>query len=126
MLRQGSFAEHFTGCQVIFHTASPFWNKVSDPQTELVDPAVSGTTNVLMAARDAQTVTRVVLTSSVAAVVPQVPKPEDINKVFTEEDWQLDATITNGAYRMSKRMADSIKIFHIFDSIMHGDGGLMD
>lgn len=96
----------FKGCQVIFHTASPFWTKVTDPQKELVDPAVAGTNNVLAAARDAQTVTRVVLTSSVAAVTPQDPNPTDLSKVFTEDDWQLDAQLTNGPYRMSKRMAE--------------------
>lgn len=53
-------------CNVVFHTASPFWTKVLDPQRDLVDPAVAGTKNVMMAARDAKSVTRVVLTSSVA------------------------------------------------------------
>ncbi|KAI9076905.1 hypothetical protein K1719_041121 [Acacia pycnantha] len=35
------------GCEGVFHTASPVFHNVKDPQTELIDPAVKGTLNVL-------------------------------------------------------------------------------
>ena len=36
-----------SGADFVFHTASPFFNDASDPQKELVDPAVNGTRNVM-------------------------------------------------------------------------------
>ena len=86
---------------MVMHTASPFWEHVSDPQKELVDPAVQGTRNVLTSARDAR-VKRVVLTSSVAAVTPTQPQPQHHSKVFSEDDWQQDATLQDATYRLSK------------------------
>lgn len=46
---------------------SPYLTKSDNPQKDLVDPAVNGTTNLLKAvAKSKDTVKRVVLTSSVA------------------------------------------------------------
>ena len=49
------------GCSIVFHTASPFRIGVTDPQKELVDPAVLGTRNVLEEANRTSSVQRVVL-----------------------------------------------------------------
>eukprot|EP01116_Phalansterium_solitarium_P018628 TRINITY_DN5002_c0_g1_i2.p2 TRINITY_DN5002_c0_g1~~TRINITY_DN5002_c0_g1_i2.p2 ORF type:complete len:133 (+),score=37.94 TRINITY_DN5002_c0_g1_i2:116-514(+) len=68
LLKDGSFDEVVKGATVIFHTASPYTYDVTDPQKELVDPAVQGTLNVLRSADKSPSVKRVVLTSSAAAV----------------------------------------------------------
>lgn len=47
LLKEGSYAEAMAGCQVVFHTASPFKLDVEDPQRELIEPALLGTRNVL-------------------------------------------------------------------------------
>ena len=57
---------------------------LEDPQTELVVPAVQGTLNVLAAAK-MYGVRRVVLTSSISALVPNPNWPRD--KVFDESSW---------------------------------------
>ncbi|KAJ7531607.1 hypothetical protein O6H91_14G050700 [Diphasiastrum complanatum] len=70
LLSQGSFDAAMNGCVGVFHTASPFFFKnITDPQTQLIDPAVKGTLNVLKACVSANGVKKVVLTSSTAAVI---------------------------------------------------------
>ena len=55
------------GADFVFHTASPFIREVTDPQKQLIGPAVNGTKNVLSSvAKHKDTIKRVVLTSSFA------------------------------------------------------------
>lgn len=55
------------GADFVFHTASPFFREVTDPQKQLIGPAVNGTKNVLASvAKHKDTIKRVVLTSSFA------------------------------------------------------------
>jgi len=103
LLKDGSFDEAAKGVDVIFHTASPFIPTVDDPQRELVDPALKGTINLLNAAKRSGTVKRVVLTSSVAAVIDN-EKPVDY--IYSEKDWNLRSTVSFEPYRYSKRIAE--------------------
>ncbi|XP_020221960.1 cinnamoyl-CoA reductase 2 [Cajanus cajan] len=58
------------GCSGVFHVASPCTlDDPADPHKDLLEPAVRGTLNVLEAARRSG-VRRVVLTSSISAMVP--------------------------------------------------------
>ncbi len=43
LLQKGSYAEAMKGCELVFHTASPFTNDFKDAQKELIEPAVKGT-----------------------------------------------------------------------------------
>jgi nucleoside-diphosphate-sugar epimerase len=57
------------GCDYVLHTASPFpMGQVSDPD-QIIKPAVEGTMSVMRACADSGSVKRVVLTSSVAAIM---------------------------------------------------------
>jgi hypothetical protein len=40
LLQPGSFDRAFDGCSYVFHTASPFFIDATDPQAELIEPAV--------------------------------------------------------------------------------------
>jgi len=107
---QEVFEKAMEGCEYVIHTASPFKNVVEDPQRDLIDPALQGTTKVVSAAIKAG-VKRCVVTSSVAAVGPGMewiddPSKADKDKVFTEEDWNSTSTLENGAYRLSKYLAE--------------------
>ena len=64
----GSYGKAMKGCATVFHTASPFILKFTNAQTDLIEPALAGTENVLASVNTTPSVDRVVLTSSVAAI----------------------------------------------------------
>lgn len=77
----------------VFHVASPCTlEDPIDPQAELMDPALKGTLNVLAAAKKFG-LRRVVLTSSISAMVPNPGWPS--GRVFDESSWtDLDYCIS--------------------------------
>jgi len=116
LLEEGSFDSAVEGCHAVFHTASPFFDDAKDPQvcfdcssiysfvflygcviicfyfyvfqTELLDPALKGTLNVLKSCVNSPTLKRVVVTSSIAAVsFNDRPKNPD---VVVDETWYSD------------------------------------
>ncbi|KAJ6781612.1 hypothetical protein PWT90_04414 [Aphanocladium album] len=104
-------AQHGANLAAVLHTASPFHYNFTDAQTELIDPAVNGTTGILRAIqKHAPHVRRVVVTSSFAAIVDGA-KIFDHAAVFTEASWNPN-TIDNAAdskiaaYRVSKTLAE--------------------
>ncbi|MDJ0842043.1 MAG: NAD-dependent epimerase/dehydratase family protein [Acidobacteriota bacterium] len=107
LLEEGSYAEAMTGCELVFHTASPFKVNVKDPRRELVDPAKLGTRNVLEEANRTPSVKRVVLTSSCAAIYGD---NADLQKtpdgVFTEEIWNTSSSLAHNPYSYSKTVAE--------------------
>ena len=98
----GSFEAAVRGCAVVFHTASPYVIQVDNPQRDLVDPAVNGTLDVLRACAKAGGVSRVVLTSSMAAVTDE----PDSSQILTEADWNEKSTLQRNPYYLSKTMAE--------------------
>uniref|UniRef100_A0A2N9IEH3 cinnamoyl-CoA reductase n=1 Tax=Fagus sylvatica TaxID=28930 RepID=A0A2N9IEH3_FAGSY len=68
------------GCDGVFHTASP----VTDDPEQMVEPAVNGTKNVIIAAAEAK-VRRVVFTSSIGAVYMDPNRGPDV--VVDESCW---------------------------------------
>ncbi|KAK2993821.1 hypothetical protein RJ640_027699 [Escallonia rubra] len=107
LLEEGSFDAEISGCDGVFHTASPFFYAAADPQAELIDPAVNGTLNVLGACAKAPSVKRVVVTSSVAAVaINRRPKTAD---VVVDETWWSDPDFSREMklwYVLSKTLAE--------------------
>ncbi|MEO7434507.1 MAG: aldehyde reductase [Candidatus Binatia bacterium] len=81
------WAEAVAGCTYVQHVASPFPPEVPKDENELIGPAVGGATRVLQACAASGTVKRVVMTSSVAAVVYGHPQGENV--VRTEADWSV-------------------------------------
>lgn len=107
LLNQGSYAEAMAGCKVVLHTASPFIIDVKDPQKELVDPAKLGTRNVLEEANRTESVKRVVVTSSCAAIYGDNADLEKTpNGIFTEDMWNSSSSLEHGAYSYSKTLAE--------------------
>lgn len=68
LLEEGSFEHAIDGCDAVFHTASPVKIIATDPQAELIEPAVKGTINVLATCTKVSSVKRVILTSSMATL----------------------------------------------------------
>jgi len=107
LLDQGAFSDAMAGCQLVFHTASPFVLSVSDAQKELIDPAILGTSNVLTEANNHDSVKRIVLTSSVVSIygdaieVHQTPEG-----MFNEDQWNTTSSLTHQPYSYSKVQAE--------------------
>ncbi|KAK4488610.1 hypothetical protein RD792_004377 [Penstemon davidsonii] len=107
LVEEGSFDSIVDGCQCVFHTASPVILKVSDPQAELMEPAIKGTLNVLESCTKVSSIKRVVITSSTAAVMTnRNPKGPD---VIIDETWFSDPEFcqeTEQWYNKSKVLAE--------------------
>ncbi|PSL21181.1 NAD-dependent epimerase/dehydratase family protein [Shimia abyssi] len=109
LLKEGSYAEAMEGCGVVFHTASPFTISVKDPQKELIDPAVKGTRNVLEEANRVESVHRVVLTSSCAAIYTDAQDTLDVpGRCITEDMWNTTASLEYQPYSYSKTLAEKV------------------
>ncbi|KAL9455156.1 hypothetical protein AB3S75_010545 [Citrus x aurantiifolia] len=107
LLEEGSFDSIVDGCDGVFHTASPFYHDVKDPQVELLDPAVKGTLNVLNSCAKFPSIKRVVLTSSMAAVL-NTGKPRTPD-VVVDETWFSDPEVCKQSelwYPLSKTLAE--------------------
>ncbi|OWM66673.1 cinnamoyl-CoA reductase 1-like [Punica granatum] len=106
LLDYDSLVSAISGCSGVFHLASPcIVDQVHDPEKELLDPAIKGTTNVLRAAKTVG-VKRVVVTSSTSAITPSPSWPAD--KVKNEDCWtDVDYCKHNGLwYSLSKTLAE--------------------
>ncbi|KAK1287742.1 Tetraketide alpha-pyrone reductase 1 [Acorus calamus] len=85
LMEDGSFDEAIMGCEGVFHLASPVVTVKSDPKTEILDPAVRGTLNVLKSCKKNKSLRRVVLTSSSSTV--RVRDDIDPNVALDESSW---------------------------------------
>ncbi|RAH84652.1 NAD(P)-binding protein [Aspergillus japonicus CBS 114.51] len=113
MAAPGAFDKAVQNVSGVIHTASPFSLTVSDNETDLLQPAIQGTLNILdSVSAHGRTVRRVVVTSSFAAML-------DLNQGlrrdyrYTEADWNPcsyeEAKLTpdvSVAYCASKALAE--------------------
>ncbi|MFP4210636.1 MAG: NAD-dependent epimerase/dehydratase family protein [Alkalispirochaeta sp.] len=108
LLESGSFDAAVDGADVVIHSASPFIReRITDPDTELIRPAVEGTRNVLAAVDRARSVTRVVLTSSVAAIVGDAAEAQAYpDRRVDETRWNRTSSREHEPYSYSKTMAE--------------------
>ncbi|XP_073129205.1 phenylacetaldehyde reductase-like [Henckelia pumila] len=109
LIEDGSFDSAVHGCEGVFHTASPALAAATatDPQVELIEPAVKGTLNVLKSCSKEPSVRRVVVTSSIVAVMfnrrPQGPDAR------VDETWFSDPVFCEEIkawYCLSKTLAE--------------------
>ncbi len=107
LLHEGSFDEAARGADAVIHVASPFILRIKDARKELLDPALLGTRNVLNAATKSDTVKKVVLTSSVAAVHGDTIDLQKLGlKEFNEEQFNTSSSATHQPYSYSKVIAE--------------------
>lgn len=115
LLDEGSYAEAMQGCEVVFHTASPFTLDVDNPVKELIEPAEKGTANVLTQATKTPSVKKVVVTSSCAAIYTDAIDTQNApNGEITEEIWNSTASVEYQPYSYSKTLAEK-KAWEIAD-----------
>lgn len=107
LLKKGSYAEAMKGCELVYHTASPFTAVVNDPQKDLIDPAVLGTENVLETANQTPSVKRVVVTSSCAAIYCDAIDCQNApGGILTEDVWNTTSSLDYQPYSYSKTLAE--------------------
>ena len=108
----------------VIHTASPYlYAVVSDNLKDFLEPAVKGTEEILKSIHShAPAVKRVVLTSSMAAVLDF--NAGDNGKVYTEKDWNpttweqaVEGNLGTG-YRGSKKFAEKAGKTHPY-TLLH-------
>ena len=108
LLVSGSFDNPIEDCELVMHTASPFFiTRAKNPEEELIRPAKEGTRNVLEAAKRTPTVKRVVLTSSAAAIYgDNVDIKLAPGGLFTEKEWNVTSSAEYNPYPYSKTIAE--------------------
>lgn len=96
----------------VLHTASPFFFNTTDYEKDLLAPAVNGTKSILESIKKnaANTVERVVITSSLAAIL-DLSKAQDGSVVYDESTWNpatWESCQADGinAYCGSKKLAE--------------------
>ena len=96
-----SWSAAVDGCDAIFHVASPVPTIQPKNPDDVIEPARQGTLNVLEATAS-QGINRVVLTSSVAAILGGLSE----NRVYTGEDWSDPNDPDMIPYAISKTVAE--------------------
>lgn len=113
LTRIESYQNALDGITGVLHLASPFIFNPKDNVKDLLDPAIKGSTTILEATkRWGPSVTRIVATSSFAAVIDDT-KGKREGYTYTEEDWnpatyEKAVTSTDGpyVYRASKVLSE--------------------
>lgn len=102
LMRDDGWRDAVRGCRFVLHVASPLPTRPPRHEDELIVPARDGALRVLAAAV-AERVERVVMTSSIAAVV--YGHARDGSRTYDETDWS-QLTDEVGAYEKSKTIAE--------------------
>lgn len=107
LLKSNSYLNAMKDCKIVFHTASPFKLNVKNNYKDLILPALEGTKNVLDSVNKTESVKRVVLTSSVAAIYGDNIDIERLpDKILTENNWNTTSTLKHQPYYYSKTLAE--------------------
>jgi nucleoside-diphosphate-sugar epimerase len=108
LTHSGSFDEAMQDCELVIHTASPFFlTGIKNAEKELIQPAREGTRNVLESANKNAPVKRIVLTSSIVAIYgDNADMALAAGGRFTEQDWNITSSADHQPYSYSKTMAE--------------------
>jgi len=104
---EGAFIKAFEGVTYVLHMASPL-AKSTNP-ADIFPPAVQGTVGILKDAAKISTITKVVITSSIAALVPLTGAPDGA-VVKEDTDWDLSVD-PKGDFRAENDFATSMKVY---------------
>jgi nucleoside-diphosphate-sugar epimerase len=86
---KGDLRDFLQGSSIVVHGGTPFQLDVQDPQTELFDPTIDGTRNILEVIQDTPGIEKVVFIASVAAfntTFPLFPANKTDGGPFSETD----------------------------------------
>lgn len=108
LLDSEAFGMCMNGCNIVFHTASPFlFSGVSDPQKQLIDPALEGTKNVLDAVNSTYSVKKVVFTSASSAIYGDASDILSTDREqFNEHHWNKTSNLKHQPLGFAKTLAE--------------------
>ncbi|WP_033280736.1 NAD-dependent epimerase/dehydratase family protein [Streptomyces sp. NRRL F-525] len=109
LLTEGSFDAAMDGCRVVFHVASPFLmpEKIKDGQKDVVEPALTGTRNVLAGIERTPGVEKLVFTSTVGAIFGDyVDVLAMKDETLSEDYFNTTSTVENNPYHYAKTVAE--------------------
>ncbi|KAH6718953.1 hypothetical protein DL95DRAFT_385367 [Leptodontidium sp. 2 PMI_412] len=104
---EGAFSNALKGVTYVLHMASPLANS-TNPE-DIFPPAVQGTVGILKDAAKVSSITKVVITSSIAALVPLSGAPEGA-VVKEDNDWDLSVD-PKGDFKADNDFATSMKVY---------------
>ena len=104
LLEPGSLDAALEGCDALIHTAAAVKLAAPDPQKQIIDVAVQGTRNVLDSVARVPSVKRIVMTSSIAAVMSY----DQQDKTYTEDDWCTSDDLRLDPYGMGKTQSERL------------------
>ena len=111
LMNEDTIDKAVEGMNFILHVASPFPSQTPRDPKEVIDPAVNGTKYVLKAASKHK-VTRVVVTSSIAAIMDHT-RGSGKEYVVTEENWPPNPTELTPYYQSkyyAEKAADEFEV----------------
>ena len=109
LLDAESMKNAVVGSDYVIHTASPYiLANITDAENQLMKPAVDGTQNVLDACNAAGTIKRLVITSSIAAVIAPMKADFPADSTFDESNWTHPNSEGLHPYRKSKTVAERL------------------
>ncbi|MDO9454296.1 MAG: NAD-dependent epimerase/dehydratase family protein [Stagnimonas sp.] len=109
LLKPASFTPAMAGCEVVHHVASPFLmpEKIKNGRTQMLEPALQGTENVLASVEACESVRRVVLTSTIGAVMGDYADVLQMEgQVLSERYFNTTSTVNYNPYHYSKVRAE--------------------
>ncbi|MBU2675888.1 MAG: NAD-dependent epimerase/dehydratase family protein, partial [Gammaproteobacteria bacterium] len=104
LLEPGSLDAALEGCDALIHTATAVMLSAPDPQKQIIDVAVKGTQNVLDSVAGTPSVKRIVMTSSIAAVISY----DQQDRTYTEDDWCTSDNISRNPYGIGKTQSERL------------------
>ncbi|CAD5175754.1 unnamed protein product [Musa acuminata subsp. malaccensis] len=107
LVDQGSFDDAVRGCVGVFHVATPMDFQCSDPENEVIKPAIDGMMNVLKSCAKAGTVRRVVFTSSAGTTCVHARRKEEYDEnSWSDVEFCRAKKMTGWMYFVSKTLAE--------------------
>ncbi|KAB2581331.1 putative 3-beta hydroxysteroid dehydrogenase isomerase family protein [Lasiodiplodia theobromae] len=109
--KSGAYDDLLDGVAYVFHVASPLAPPSTDWKKDHIDPAVNGTLTILQAAKKVDSIKKVVITGSIADLMPfsDWPVPEEAitedHKYDLDVSPDLDFKASFPAYHASKLLA---------------------
>ncbi|PSR99660.1 Dihydroflavonol 4-reductase [Actinidia chinensis var. chinensis] len=108
LVDEGSFDDAVHGCAGVFHVATRTdFSSVKDPESEVIKPTVNGVLNIMRSCSKAESVKRLIYTSTTGTISRQQhPQSEYDESFWTDIDFCRAQKMAGWMYLVAKTMAE--------------------